>query len=91
MSDVRKCCLTCSFFPGCNEEHELDVACSEYDPVDLDDMETIIRDSILITLYGAEYLRNYYEEEEFEEYYGGCVGLEGYESKTGSTCPEDDV
>lgn len=88
--EIRRCCATCSYFPGDNEEHELDVACCEYEPLDLDRMDPMIRDSILIKLYGAGYLRNYYDEEEFEDLFGGLEDLEEYSSKTGSTCPADD-
>lgn len=88
--EIRRCCLTCSFFPGFNEEHELDAACKDYKPLDIDDIDEITRDGILIKLYGVEYLRNYYDDEEFDELYGWQVGIEGSQSKTGSRCPEDD-
>lgn len=88
--EIKRCCKTCAFFPQNNEAHELDPACKEYVSLDLDQCYDEIRDSILITLYGVEYLRNYYDEEEFEERYGWAVDLEEYQSKTGSTCPEDD-
>ena len=82
--------MTCAFFPQDNEEHELDSACKEYVALDLDRCSEMMRDSILIKLYGVEYLRNYYDEEEFEEQYGWAIGMEGYASKTGSSSPKDD-
>lgn len=87
---IKKCCLTCALFPQDNEEHELDSACCEYVPLDMDDEGNELRDEILIKLYGVEYLRNYYDDEEYEELYGGCEGFDEYKSKIGSRSPEDD-
>lgn len=87
---IKRCCLTCAYFPGFNEEHELDATCKDYRPLDIDKIDEMTRDEILTKLYGVEYLRNYYEEDEFDELYGWKVEMEEFSSRNGSRCHEED-
>lgn len=66
----KKCCLTCSYYPCPYSKGELDEPCEDYDPLVFDYGNVKYRDDVIIKLYGLDALREFYSDEEMEDYFG---------------------
>ncbi|WII08003.1 hypothetical protein PED39_02065 [Methanomassiliicoccales archaeon LGM-RCC1] len=69
----KKCCLTCACYLCPDSKGKLCGPCGDYTPLVFDNGNIEHRDSVIIELYGLDALRDLYDEDEFEEYYGLLV------------------